>query len=172
MVDLHFSVPILYPNLSLIIQFPGFNYSIQEIFSGLVYLSFLVHKLCSQAHNNKRQLHSKVLQHTQDQRIKGEEDTTSIPNTGSNWDQWDPGSQELCQTSGTGFFHSVWAGALSIPWAGSQDLGQTRISRTQRQLDSQELGHTQDLRITGSQNYRITEWGLIWRSSNTTRITG
>ena len=40
---------------------------------------------------------------------------------------------------------------------GSLELGHTRISGSQRQLDSQDLGHTQDLRIPGSQNYRITE---------------
>ena len=34
---------------------------------------------------------------------------------------------------------------------GSQDLVYTRISGSQRQLDSQELRHSQDLRITGSQ---------------------
>jgi hypothetical protein len=39
---------------------------------------------------------------------------------------------------------------------GSQDLDHTRISGYQRQLDSQELGHIQDLRISGSQDPRIT----------------
>ena len=40
---------------------------------------------------------------------------------------------------------------------GSQELGHNRISGTQRQLDSQELGQTQDLRITESQIHRIAE---------------
>ena len=44
---------------------------------------------------------------------------------------------------------------LRIP--GSQELGHTSISGSQRQHDSQELWHTQDLRITGSQNHRLTE---------------
>jgi hypothetical protein len=38
----------------------------------------------------------------------------------------------------------------------SQEFGHTRISGSQKQLDSQELRHTQDFRI-GSQNHRITE---------------
>ena len=54
---------------------------------------------------------------SEDQRIRGEEDTTSVSNTGSNWDQQDPGMQELHQTSGMGSFHSVWASALSRSWA-------------------------------------------------------
>ena len=40
---------------------------------------------------------------------------------------------------------------------GSQELGHSSISWFQRQLDFQELWHIQDLRITGSQNHRITE---------------
>lgn len=48
---------------------------------------------------------------------------------------------------------------------GSQDLGYTRISESQRHLDSHELWQTQDLRITGSQNHRTTEtvenWGIV-----------
>jgi hypothetical protein len=39
----------------------------------------------------------------------------------------------------------------------SQELGLTRISGSQRQLDSQELRHTQDLRITGSQKQLDSE---------------
>jgi hypothetical protein len=38
-----------------------------------------------------------VLQHPQDQRISGEEDTTSAPNNGSNWDWQDTVTWELCQ---------------------------------------------------------------------------
>jgi hypothetical protein len=64
-----------------------------------------------------RQLHPQGLQHAQDQRWGGEEDTTSVPNTGSNWYWWDSGMQELYQTSGPSFFQSVWARALSRPWA-------------------------------------------------------
>ena len=45
-------------------------------------------------------------------------------------------------------------GTLTSP--GSQELGYTRISGSQRQLNSQELGHIQDLKITESQNHRIT----------------
>ena len=81
-------------------------------------------KLCSQPHNIQRQLHSQVLQRAQDQRIRGEKDTTSVPNTRSNWDFWDRGTQELHQTSGMGSFWSVWAQALI---------------NTQRQLHSQVL---------------------------------
>ena len=51
---------------------------------------------------------------------------------------------------------------------GSQELGHTRISRSQRQLDSQELRHIQDHRIPKSQDHRDS---LILRSSDTTRIT-
>ena len=39
---------------------------------------------------------------------------------------------------------------------GSQEFGHTRISESQWQLDFQELLHTQNLKITGSQNHRIT----------------
>jgi hypothetical protein len=76
-------------------------------------------------------------------------------------------------------FWSVGAGTLSRPWVqilqpapqhpdtallpgaltcpGLEDYRitgawHTRISMSQRKLDSQELGHTQDLRIAGSQN--------------------
>jgi hypothetical protein len=89
-----------------------------------------------------------------------------------------------------------WAGAPSRPWAqmlqpapqhpeavplpgtltswhhsitASQELGQTRISGSQRQLDSQEIRHIQNLRITGSQDHKDS---LTLRSSDTTRITG
>jgi hypothetical protein len=41
--------------------------------------------------------------------------------------------------------------------SGSQELGHTRISGSQRKLDCQELRHTQDLRMTESQDHRITE---------------
>ena len=118
------------------------------------------------------------------QRIRGEEDTTTVDNTKSNWDRWDPGTQELHQTSGTCSFWSDRAGALSRPWdqipepapqypdtsllqvlyhvqdKGSQDLKRfvTPGSQgSQRQLDSRELRHTQDLRISGSQDLRIPE---------------
>jgi hypothetical protein len=40
---------------------------------------------------------------------------------------------------------------------GSKGVGYTRISGFQMQLDFLELCHIQDLRITGSQNHRITE---------------
>ena len=49
---------------------------------------------------------------------------------------------------------------LRIP--GSQEFGHTSISGSQRQFDSQELWHTQDLRIKGSQNHRITETAELW----------
>ena len=39
-------------------------------------------KLSSQLHNTQRQLHSQALQHAQDQSIRGEEDTTSVPTPG------------------------------------------------------------------------------------------
>jgi hypothetical protein len=39
----------------------------------------------------------------------------------------------------------------------SQEVSHIRISGSQRQFDSQELWHTQDLRITGLQIHRITE---------------
>jgi hypothetical protein len=45
---------------------------------------------------------------------------------------------------------------------GSQEFGQTRISASQRKLDSQELGHTQNLKIAGSQRK------LTLRSSDST----
>jgi hypothetical protein len=57
----------------------------------------LGHNLWSQPHNTQKQLHSQVLQHPQDQRISGEEDTTSAPNNGSNWDWQDTVTWELCQ---------------------------------------------------------------------------
>jgi hypothetical protein len=48
---------------------------------------------------------------------------------------------------------------------GSQDPWNTRISGSQRHLDSQELWHIQNLGIKGSQNHRITErielWGVL-----------
>jgi len=44
---------------------------------------------------------------------------------------------------------------LGIP--GSQGLGHTRISGSQRQLDFQELCHILDLRTIGSWNHRIIE---------------
>jgi hypothetical protein len=50
-------------------------------------------------------------------RIRGEEDTTSVPNTGRNWDKQDTGTQELQQTRGTCSFWCVWACALHRPWA-------------------------------------------------------
>jgi hypothetical protein len=54
---------------------------------------------------------------------------------------------------------------------GSQELGHTRISKSQRELDSQELGHIQDLRITGSQpESQDHRDSMIRRSSDTTRI--
>ena len=40
---------------------------------------------------------------------------------------------------------------------GSQELGHTSISGSQRELDSQKLRYTQDLRITGFQNNRVIE---------------
>ena len=55
-------------------------------------------------------------------RVRGEGDTTSVPNTGSNWDQWDPGTQELHQTNSKASFQSVWAPALSRPWAQTLQL--------------------------------------------------
>jgi hypothetical protein len=73
-------------------------------------------KLCSQAHNTQRQLHSQVLQYAQDQRIISKKDTTPVPNIGSNWDWQGLGMHELCQTRGMGPFWSVWAGNLSKPW--------------------------------------------------------
>jgi hypothetical protein len=39
----------------------------------------------------------------------------------------------------------------------SQELGPTWISRSQRQLESQEIRHTKDIRIPGSNNNRVTE---------------
>ena len=111
-------------------------------------------------------------------RVRGEGDTTSVPITGSNWGQWDPGTQELHQTSS---LQSVWAGTLNRPWAqtlhpapqhseaaplqgalsrsGSED---PRIPRTWSHQDLRVpkaaclLGvrthpGSQDLRITGSQ---------------------
>jgi hypothetical protein len=54
-------------------------------------------------------------------------------------------------------------GALTRPRSkdpripGSQELGHTRISRSQRQLYSQELCHTRDLRITGPQRQLDSE---------------
>lgn len=38
------------------------------------------------------------------------------PNTGSNWDQQDPGTQEFCPNKWLVFF-PVWVGVLSRPWA-------------------------------------------------------
>lgn len=115
-----------------------------------------------------------------DQRIRGEEDTTSVPIlgvTGTSGTQACrnsvkpvapfPSSLGWCpeQTLGPNLAASPTTPRSSssprcsntprIP--GSQELGHTRISGSQRQLDSQELRHTQDLRITGSQNHRITE---------------
>ena len=40
---------------------------------------------------------------------------------------------------------------------GSQDPRSMVTPESERKLDSQELGHTQDLRITESQNHRITK---------------
>jgi hypothetical protein len=53
-------------------------------------------------------------------------------------------------------FQVLWhAQDLRIP--GSQELGHTRISGSQKKLDCQELVHTMNLRFTGCQNHRITE---------------
>jgi hypothetical protein len=45
---------------------------------------------------------------------------------------------------------------------GSQELHHIRISGSQRQLNSQDLWHSQDLRIPGSQNHRVTDTFILW----------
>jgi hypothetical protein len=93
--------------------------------------------------------------------------------------------QEPCLTSGLGSFWSVPAylghkfcsqsqqhpveaqvpGILTQSGSqdpGSQELGHNRISGSQRQPDSQEFWHNQNLRITGSPNQRITETTGLW----------
>ena len=120
-----------------------------------------------------------------DQRIRGEEDTTSVPIlgvTGTSGTQACrnsvkpvapfPSSLGWCpeQTLGPNLAASPTTPRSSssprcsntprIP--GSQELGHTRISGSQRQLDSQELLHP------GSQDHRQS-WTL---SSDTTTITG
>jgi hypothetical protein len=55
---------------------------------------------------------------------------------------------------------------------GSQELGNTRMSGSQRKLDCQEFLNTKNLRITGFWNYRITEKARLLRSSESTGIKG
>lgn len=59
-------------------------------------------------------------------------------------------------------FWESWTPRISDT-TGSQELGHTRMLESQGQLDSQELWYTQDLRIPGSQNHRITAglWGVL-----------
>jgi hypothetical protein len=80
--------------------------------------------MLSQPHNTQKQLHSQVLQYAKDQRIRGSEvrRTQHLSPTGITGTSGDPGMQELCQTSGTGSFSSVWAGALSRPWVQTLQL--------------------------------------------------
>jgi hypothetical protein len=135
---------------------------------------------------------SSTPRHSYVPRIRGKEHTTSVPNTGSNWDQWDPGMQELCQTSSKGSFWSVWAGALSRPWAqtlqpapqhpkaapfpgtltclGSKDHRILKSLVTPGSLGPKGTLTPRSLdtpRIAGSQNHSLT-----LRSSDTTRTTG
>jgi hypothetical protein len=117
-------------------------------------------------------------------RIRDEEDSTSVPNTGSNWDRLDTSMQKLHHTIDIASFRSVCASALSrhcaqspqpvpkhpkaAPLPGAQtlpgsedhrtqDFGHTRISRSQRQLNSSRISGSQDPRITGSQRQLDTE---------------
>jgi hypothetical protein len=113
-------------------------------------------------------------------RIRGEED--NCPNTGSNWDQWDPGIQELCATSGTGFF---WSGPVlwvDLGWAQTLQPvpqypeeaplpGALTCPGTTGCQDPRIWGawSHQDLRVPESQDHR-DDW--ILRSSDTAKITG
>ena len=118
-------------------------------------------------------------------RISREEDPTSVPITGSDWDQRDLGTQELHQNNGTGSFQSVWAGTLSRPWAQTpqpapqhpeaaqlpgtltcpesedhrvppESQGQ-KGSLTPRSLDTPKISGSQDPRIKGSQRQLDSE---------------
>ena len=102
----------------------------------------------------------------QDQRWGGH---NICPNTGSNWDQRDPGTQELYPTTGTGSFQSE-----PMPWA---DLGlelhsqshNTQGSSTPRCSNTSRIPGAQDpgsLVIPGSQGPRGS---LTPRSSDNTQ---
>jgi hypothetical protein len=103
----------------------------------------------NQSHNTQRKLHSQVLKHTQNHRITWSQDHRSHDHRPH--DHRITGSQDHRITG-----HMI-TGSHDHMITGSQELGHTRISGTQRELDSQELWHTQDLRITGSQRQLDSE---------------
>ena len=129
--------------------------------------------MLSQPHNTQRQLHSQAFQHAQDQRIRGEEDTTSVPKNKSNWDQQDPVMKELCQTSGTGSFWSIWASVLSRPWVQTPKPAPTpRGSSTPKHSNRPRIRGPQDSRSLVAPGSQIPKGSLTPRSSDTPRISG